>query len=456
VCPEEKRMSGPKFCGGALPIDVLRFIFRFLRSKEIVTLDNAMTNRNDREFFLLALSGTSQMIFFSSTKEKFESQVRWCLSRGIIFRFLNIEHDHPPYLSQLILRNAQRIRYVKLFGVPKLSSQLTGAICQCSNLHELQFMGCHIPDPEMNLCFRELTKLHRLSFYSAPRLTAASIRSLVQHCPRLEWLTFSNVLCVSDNELREILEGLPHLRSLFLTNVNITDRSMTLIAQTNAINENYEIVQWDNCPRVTWDGKLSYLRQLHLPQLFSHNQMLQLSGLKGFAKVIPFRSQFPIEQFISMGFFIRTQEIISSIDQSRDWEFIFSSLNMFTRLIESGCTSRLMEIGFVDFMMRGIDLSSSDRSCEWLDCFVKISQIRIHRQLLISRGILPKLRTIRLVRKIPSPHLMIISPSLPLFFLCRLFAVATKPSTSKSSNSLPSSPPKWIGTVLPLMRTGFK
>jgi hypothetical protein len=314
VCPEEKRMSGSKFCGGALPIDVLRFIFRFLSSKEIATLDNAMTNRNDREVFLLALSGTESRMIFSSNKEKSESEVRWCLSRGVVFHNLWIHHDHPPYLSQLILRNAQRITDLDLC-LDQMSSQLTSAICQCSNLKSLLFMGCQIVDSEMNICFRELTKLNDIAIYSAPRLTAASIRSLVQHCQGLERLTFNDVPCVSDNELREILEGLPHLRSLFLTNVNITDRSMTLIAQTNAIDENYEIVQWDNCPRVTWDGKLSYLRQLHLSQLFSHNQKLQLSGLKGFAKVIPFRSQFPIEQFISMGFFTRTQEIISSIDQ---------------------------------------------------------------------------------------------------------------------------------------------
>jgi hypothetical protein len=375
LCVQKKRMSGPKFCGGALPIDVLRFIFRFLSSKEIATLDNAMTNRNDREVFLLALSGSRNIVTLTSANTaKSESEVRWCLSRGIIFRFLKIEHDHPPYLSQLILRNAQIIANVELC-LRQVSSQLTAAICQCSNLKSLLFMRCQIVDSEMNLCFRELTKLNDIGFYSAPRLTAASIRSLVQHCPGLKRLTFSDVPCVSDNELREILEGLPHLRSLSLTNVNITDRSITLIAQTNAINENYEIVQWDDCPRVTWDGKLSYLRQLHLSQLFSNNQKIQLLGLKGFAKVIPFRSQFPIEQFISMGFFIRTQEIISSIDQSQSL-FIFCSLNMFSRLIESGYTSHLMEIGFVDFMMHGFNLPPNainiSSNLEWLDCFVKI------------------------------------------------------------------------------------
>jgi hypothetical protein len=406
VCPEEKRMSGSKFCGGALPIDVLRFIFRFLSSKEIATLDNAMTNRNDREVFLLALSGTESRIIFSSNKEKSESEVLWCLSRGVVFHNLWIDHDHPPYLSQLILRNAQRITHLHLISLDQMSSQLTAAICKCTNLKSFLLMGCQIVDSEMNLCFRHWTKPNDIGLYSAPSLTAASIQSLVQYCPGLKSLTLDGVPCVSDNELREILEGLPHLRSLSLTDVNITDRSMTLIAQTNAIKE---IVQWDHCPRVTWDGKLSYLRQLHLSQLFSNNQKLQLLGLEGFAKVIPFRSQFPIEQFISMRFFTRTQEIISSIDQPQSL-FIFSSLDMFSRLIESGYTSRLMEIGFVNFMMHDIDLvnlSSPDRmddilSPKWLHCFVKISQISIHRQLLISKGILPKLKTFPLVRKIES------------------------------------------------------
>jgi hypothetical protein len=252
-------------------------------------------------------------------------------------------------------------------------------------------------DPEINICFRHLTQLEEIQFHFTPRLAAASIHSFIRHCPRLESITFRGIPCVSDDELKEILEGLPRLRHLSLTNVNITDRSMTLLAHTNKIKE---IVDWHDCPRVTWGAKLSYLRQLHLAQLFSDIETQQLLGLNGFTLMIPFRSQFPIEQFISLGFFSRVQDIISSKSaQSHNSKIFRSSIFMFRRLIESGYTPRLMEIGFVDFMIHGLDhINDEILRREWLNSFIKISRSDNQCQILISKGILPKLMTLSLVR----------------------------------------------------------
>jgi uncharacterized protein YjbI with pentapeptide repeats len=413
VCPEEKRMSGPKFCGGALPIDVLRFIFRFLSCKEIATLDNAMTNRNDREVFLLALGGTESQLRFSSNKEKFESEVRWCLSRGVVLTDLWIRHDSSSYFSRLILRNPQRVQKVSVVDLPQIDSQLTSAISQCSNLTDLELVRCDLSDSDLNICLSHLTKVRVLGIHYSSRLTSSFVQS-IRHCPKLERLDLSYLPCVSDDELRDLLQveliNL-NLNKIRLSHVSITDRSMTLIAQANSTGRVRIHFLW--LPRVTWDGKLSYLRQMYLPQLYSDNEEQQVSGIRGFLHEMIFASHFiPIEPFVSMGFFSRVAEITSSVDASQS--FITLLLSMFKRLIFLGHTSGLVEIGLLDLMLNLVPTVTEKSNCsyfnnQWLDCFLEISQISIHRQLLISKGILPKLKTFPLVRKIEfsgRPHIL--------------------------------------------------
>ena len=386
-----------EFC--ALPIDVLRFILLFLSPTEIATLDNAITNRKERETFLLALIGLglSMMGSCGLNKARSEAEVRWFLARGVILTSIWITFDHPRDLPQLILRSAQRITRIGLIFLSHIGSELSSAICQCSNLQGLTIMNCEVTDTEMDRCFRHLTKLKHIFFSSTSRLTAASIQSLIRHCPRLNWVSFKDVPCVSDDELKDILEGFPDLHLLSLTNVNITDRSMTLLAQSHIEKE---IVEWKDCPRVTRDAELSYLRQLHLSQLFSDNESKQLLGLEGFHNMIPYRSEFPIEQFISLGFFSQVQNITSSKQRSKILDsMIMHTIFLFERLIESGYTPRLMEIGFVDFMIHSLDhINDEILRREWLHSFIKISRSDNQCQILISKGILPKLMTLSLVR----------------------------------------------------------
>jgi hypothetical protein len=242
-----------------------------------------------------------------------------------------------------------------------------------------------------------------------------------------------------------------------VTKGNITDRSKTLLVETN---RNEEIIHFDDCPRVTWGGKLSYLRQIHLPQLLSAEVKEQLVGFKGFEKIIPHRSQFPIEEYISLGFFSRVQEIHSLISQSQKQEFYMPILFMFSKLIESGYTSRLIEIGFVDFMIHGIDLSTSSgfesvsTNKEWLTCFRKISESRNHCRVLLSRGILSKLITLPLV-SLPCACPADDSNLLLYFRGCGVLRAEITSRTSQSLNSLTNYPTKGIRTKLEQSIIGF-
>jgi hypothetical protein len=389
-----------KFCGaeGTLPIDVLRYIFSFLAFKEITRLETAIVNRSDRDLFLLALRGVE--IRTQTFPASPESEIIWYLSRGVILTSLVIEDEYPSH-SQLILRDTRKISSIRVSSRLPITSELTSAICQCSNLLKLIFIYCDTNDSEMNLCFRHLINLQELQFFSVQGLSSLTIRSIILHCPRLEYLKFSDIPCVSDNELKCILEWLPYLGRCEIEKVNITDQSMSLLAETN---RGREFIFWYDCPRVTWNGKLSYLRQLHLPQLFSDDGRQQLSGLIGFAVIIPqpntleSRSQFlPIDEFISMGLISRVQVILSSGIHPHH-EFNVTIMNMFLALLQCGYSSQLMEIGFVDFMMR-VEIHHPFHTQEiWLDSFLRISHVRSRRQLLLSRGILSRLMALPSVR----------------------------------------------------------
>jgi hypothetical protein len=403
-----------KFCD-ILPADVLRYIFQFLKVEDICSLDIAMTNMNDREIFRFALDGIEiPMMISSSKKTRFEDEILWCLSRGVVLKSLWLEYDYPDLLSQLIVRNPLKLNYVHVFNLSYVGAQLISNICQCSNLVSLAFMSCGIIDSDLDVCLGPLNRLRELKLSTAPKLTSAFIRSIIHHRPKLECLNISEIPCVSDDELKEILEGLPCLTRLFISEVNFTDRSMNLLVEAN---RNQEIVYWKNCPRVTWEGKLSYLRQLHLPEIFSENVKQQLSGIKGFAEMIPYQpTQFPIEEYISMGIFSQVEVILSSIEQSNVPEMI-TTVFMFSKLIAGKHINRLIEIGFVDFMMRGINLTTHGASRdfinkEWLNCFNQICQNSYFCRLLIWKGILPKLMTLPLVRNIHSDFSC--SPSHPL------------------------------------------
>jgi hypothetical protein len=268
----------------SLPVEILNYIIQYLRQNDIGALDSASTNLSGRERFLLALN-RSEIWGNLSFNQNFDSKIRWQASRGTIITFLRLEnnhfqlHDHPC-LPQLIRNSQERILEINFTSLHFYSKnnkhELMLALGKCVNIQRCMMMLCTLPDSDLISCLNNKKYLRDLKLYSVSGLSSASIQAISIECPNLTSITFSDISCVSDQEISAIINGCRSLEWFQLDGVNITDESMKLLIQTNCQKE---IVRWDNCPRVTWEGKLFYVRELSFIQLLSNDPGQQTRGI---------------------------------------------------------------------------------------------------------------------------------------------------------------------------------
>jgi Leucine-rich repeat (LRR) protein len=381
------------FCD--LPLETMRCIFLYLSSKEIGFFDSALTNKIHRKRFLDALDGFSfdQMIYF--TDSDYQSEILWCISRRIVFTSLRLESQGPWYFD-LIERTHNKIQNVdiNIFNL-EAGSILYSLLGKCSNLSTITF-DCPITDRDLEESLRNKKQLKSLDFNNCHSLTSASIQIILNCCPRLESLTFYRVPFVNDECLRSLLEGLHNLNFLDLSHVSISDRSMELMVKTNRAQE---IVYWDDCREVSWEGKLFYLREIHLPQLLSEDEEQQVKGLNAFLEMIPFRSLFPLEHYLSMGVFTRLGEISTLNERHNSIRFNISVIRLFHRVVDSGYFDLIHDFTHILININLTFNHDQRNSWElmiefWLQCLQQISETPTQCQYLISQGILSKLMTL--------------------------------------------------------------
>jgi hypothetical protein len=216
------------------------------------------------------------------------------------------------------------------------------ALGACIILYRWSIMLCNFSATDFISCLGNKQSLKVLSLHSVSGLSSASIRAIATQCPNLEWLTLYTVSGVSDQELSVIINGCRKLESLDLTKVNITDQSMRLLVETN---RDKEIVSWESCPLVTWEGNLFYVRELSLIQLLSEDVKQQSRGIRNITSMIPHSSPFPIEQFISLGVFSRLQTLLRTKreGESSD-ERDMNILSLLCRLVMSSLGTRYVAV----------------------------------------------------------------------------------------------------------------
>jgi hypothetical protein len=341
-------------------------------------------------------------------KSMFDSQIRWCHSRGIVLYSLLYDldrvHDHPC-LPELIRRSQNTIYSIDWTNIDFRNNnntcEIMSALRTCPNILFCTMMDCNITGRDFTSCLINKTKLDYLHLYSLPQLTSASIQSIPIHCPNLFSIVFSNIPSVSDQELSAIITGCRSLSSLNLSNVNITDQSMRLLVETN---REKEIVTWKNCPRVTWEGNLFYVRELSLVLLFSEDVNQQSRGIKQISSMSnSSHSPFPIEQFISIGVFHRIQWLVLKLNLESQHSSSQHSLlrKIFFLLVKLMWTTQsrrnisvLIEIGFMDVIMAHhfTDISDIFEAEQWLHVIKQISEDSTFHHYLLSAGILSKLK----------------------------------------------------------------
>jgi hypothetical protein len=395
----------------SLPVEMLRCILHYLPLNDIGALDNASTNLSGRERYLLAIDRFEIEKISSTSKVIFDSQIRWCHSRGIVFNslldYIARLQDHPC-LPDLIRRSQNTICSIDWTNINFTNNtntcEIMSALRTCPNIRFCTMMLCNITGRDFTSCLNNKTKLLYLSLYSLPQLTSASIRSIPIYCPNLCSIVFSDIPSVSDQELSAIITGCRSLEDLKLSNVNITDQSMRLLMETNLEKD---IVTWDFCPGVTWEGKFIYVRELSLVLLFSQDVNKQTRGIKHISSMTRtnFLSPFPIEQFISIGVFHCIQSLVlrlnleSSTSQHTLLDNILNFLFQLTWTTQCRRNvSVLIESGFMDVVMAMVNhftiVSDTNHSLEWLKVMEKISEDSTFHHYLFSARILSKLKTL--------------------------------------------------------------
>jgi hypothetical protein len=375
---------------------MLRSILNYLTPKDIGTLDNATTNQRDRELWLIALEKFQMEMIFPDHQDKLDSEIRWLLLRGIIINQATVWPglEHPCWID-LIQRSRDRIHTICVRGFDFYeiqSEELLLALVSCPNISSFTLIHCQIDELFMDC----LSKMPRLQSLTIP-FRSSWIPSIPLHCPQLQTLTLENDYdsLVSDEELRLLLENCSSLRTLRLDDADFTDESIPLLIKSS---HEGKIISWRNCPGVNWDQKLLYLREISLGQLFSDDVKQQTTGISAFASMIPSPLIFPVEEYNSMGVFLRIYDLLLKL--KTEHELISSSvpqflpiLTLLEQLVQTGNVSLLVDMGFVDLMM-SIQFASDESlrvtTYYWLDFILKISKTH-ESQYLLSHGILSEL-----------------------------------------------------------------
>jgi hypothetical protein len=90
------------------PIEIVRYIVNYLTLKEIVKLDQATLNKNDREIYLQSVDGLEIRFISYFDDNRLESQVNWnepiILCEGV-FDAITIKRNAIPLLGKFPSRN---------------------------------------------------------------------------------------------------------------------------------------------------------------------------------------------------------------------------------------------------------------------------------------------------------------------------------------------------------------
>jgi hypothetical protein len=260
-----------------LPDDLLPLIFSFLSPETLCLLDCAILNHTYRPFFLSGLirSFPKKNVIRTNTWCP-QSMFDWYVCRRIsvteIFLIKTISSAEIYSMNSHSLENL-------VFIEVHLSNELLLAISQCWNLKLLSFSNCSFP-PSFEITSIVKNLKHLESFRVNNMMTPLSrqvIESLSRSCPSLMTIDISFVQGMGDIELLCLIRGCPHLRTLSLSGVGITDNSVRMLMNHHPA---IPLICIHSCAGVSWENLVSLLRGNTIPRIFNNeDQELQRLAL---------------------------------------------------------------------------------------------------------------------------------------------------------------------------------
>jgi hypothetical protein len=378
----------------SLPSDLLPFIFSFLSPKELCCFDSAILNHTDRPLFLSALiqrfKQESELI--GEDKYSLESKAHWYLCRRVPITSLFLQNVPCP--KGIISMNSEYLKEIRLCRTT-VDDETALAFAQCSKLKKLRLAHCSpLSGFNLDLILQNTTTLEKLLLenVSFSRTTAEIIS---RHCRSLKDLQLSSVHGVGDEELRLVVEGCPHLRSLHCFALAITEDSVAML-----MNHHPRILSIGiQSHRVSVASMLSLLKKFTIPTLFDFagDQELCISALVNLTDSIPFSpsSENPLflEALSRESLLERMMKLLSPRNPVSPYVIIF-----FCILARKGYHRVVAESGFVSLVIRDFKLFPQSIIGLCLNLFQDLSKPTSQRRLLTS-GFLSLFR--RLHRLIP-------------------------------------------------------
>ena len=139
-------------------------------------------------------------------------------------------------------------------------SSTTTSVLNPSIIH---VRGLNITDDGLKQFIEQYPSLRKIRAHNCPQITDATVIAIGTHCLRLMELDLTGCVKVTDEGIHH-LRSLTHLRSLALTQTQITDDALISIGQS-AFHHTLNEINLRMCTEITDDGFLFLLK--HCPNL---------------------------------------------------------------------------------------------------------------------------------------------------------------------------------------------
>ncbi|CAJ0761077.1 2055_t:CDS:1, partial [Entrophospora sp. SA101] len=164
------------------------------------------------------------------------------------------------YISDIsiieIAKSCQKLKYIKIGGAHITDISLKEIAHLCSNLQHIHLIDCEkVTDYGISIIATSYPNMLSFSFtngnglydkFNNEGISDVSVKKIAQCCPDLQYLNAS-WNCISDDSICIIVRSCPNLEQLYLEGCNITDITMTALANLC----NLQKLDIEECDRIS-------------------------------------------------------------------------------------------------------------------------------------------------------------------------------------------------------------
>ncbi|CAH1769377.1 10942_t:CDS:1, partial [Entrophospora sp. SA101] len=155
-----------------------------------------------------------------------------------------------------IAKSCQKLKYIKIGGAHITDISLKEIAHLCSNLQHIHLIDCEkVTDYGISVIATSYPNMLSFSFtngnglydkFNNEGISDVSVKKIAQCCPDLQYLNAS-WNCISDDSICIIVRSCPNLEQLYLEGCNITDITMTALANLC----NLQKLDIEECDRIS-------------------------------------------------------------------------------------------------------------------------------------------------------------------------------------------------------------